>query len=69
MKVGVFLYNIPVVNCLPMIDSESIEFNFAAYLQVPQNCKIKELLKQISSHGADFIFLNLQRIDEKDNIL
>ncbi len=67
VKFGVTVYEINVFECnLEM--PQDIEEYFAAYLKIPNDCDVQELLKEIENHGADFIFLDLRDHFDFDKI-
>lgn len=60
LKIGVFIYNVPVIDCKALIDSDELEFNFAAFIGIPKECNPKDLIKSLNNQGADFIFFNME---------
>ena len=69
LKVGVFLYYVPIVNCVLEIQSDSFDFNFAAYVAIPQECNSKQIIRELNSHGADFIFIEFEDPAKQEQIL
>lgn len=64
IKIGVTLYELPLVNCQPVVNADHFEFNFAGFIKVPNECNIKAVIRLVNSHGADFVFVDLS--DNKD---
>lgn len=67
VKFGVTVYEIKVSECNLEIPEDMEEY-FAAYLRIPDECDVQELLKEIENHGADFIFLDLRDHFDFDRI-
>ena len=62
------MFKISLVDCLPVVNTEEIEFNFAAYFDIPSECNAKEVIKKVNSHGADFIFVDLSSYPNADKV-
>lgn len=59
VKFGVYVYGISLNVCTPKLD-DSIPDYFAAYVTLPTNCVAEDILNDLISHGADFIFLDVR---------
>lgn len=41
---------------------------FAAYIYIPRNCSGEKVIKDIQSHGADYIFLSFEDHFQTDSV-
>ena len=56
VKFGVDIYNIKVTGCQAIMVDNLPEY-FAAYVLIPQGCSSDDIVREVVSHGADFLFL------------
>lgn len=62
------MFKISLVDCVPIVNTTDIEFNFAAYFDIPSECNAKEVIKKVNSHGADFIFVDLSTYPDIEKV-
>lgn len=56
-KFGVEVYNVSLLDCLPRMEAVEDDY-FAAYVLVPANCSVAQVIYELESHGADFLFVD-----------
>ena len=56
-KFGVEVYNVSLANCAPQMDAVDEDY-FAAYVLIPANCSVAEVIYELGAHGADFVFVD-----------
>lgn len=54
---GVEVYNVSLADCLPRLENVDDDY-FAAYVLVPAECAVAEVIYELESHGADFVFVD-----------
>lgn len=54
---AVEVYNVTLADCLPQLDTLDDEY-FATYVLVPPECAVGDVVDELESHGADFIFID-----------
>lgn len=62
------LYDVAVTNCVPDFKPISEEF-FAVFMTVDHECQVQDLIDQADAYGADFIFLDVKKIELEPNDL
>ena len=62
------LYDVEVTSCVPNFKPISEEV-FAVFMTVDHECQVQDLIDQADAYGADFIFLDIKKIELDPNDL
>ena len=62
-KFGITVYHLEVNDCRLDVSDELPEY-FAACIALPDDCDPIDVVKDAIAQGADFVFINLSRIDD-----
>lgn len=63
-RYGISLFRLKLESC-KLIFPKSIHEYFAAYIIVPSECEVEEIYDELSSHGPNFVFLDLRNMKDQ----
>lgn len=68
VKSGLTVYKITLDNC-NVKTTEDMNQYYAAYIEMPQDCEPTTVIKDMITHGADFIFISYKDSSELNAVL
>lgn len=68
VKFGIMVYFLETKDCKIIVDDDIIEY-FAAYIEISSSCQPVDIIKDATTHGADFIFANVKALEDYDSML